>query len=339
MDEPAPRAATAPADDARLTPAEMVQRLSRANVLVVGDAMLDRYIHGHVERLSPEAPVPVLTIAREVALPGGAANVVRNLTALGAACAFVSVVGDDQTGSDLTGLIGGQPGIEPWLLVQGGRTTTRKTRFLADGQHLLRADREQTDPIEARLGERLLRIARDAMAATSLMVLSDYGKGVLSGDLAAALVRIAGELGRKVVVDPASGDCARFAGADVILPTAGELALATGLPTARDDEVDAAAAVLMARYRFGAVMVLRGAAGISVFGAGPALHMALPRDQKLDLFGVTDAALATLAAGLAVAMPLSCAARLAGAAAGIVATRPGTVVARPADLQAVLSEG
>ncbi len=334
MDDPAQRAATAPPEEARLTPAEMVSRLSRANVLVVGDAMLDRYIHGHVERLSPEAPVPVLTIAREVALPGGAANVVRDLTALGAACAFVSVVGDDQTGSDLTGLIGGQPGIEPWLLVQGGRTTTRKTRFLAEGHHLLRADREQTDPIEARLGERLLRIARDAMAATSLTVLSDYGKGVLIDGLAAALVRIAGELGRKVLVDPSSGDCARFAGADVILPTAGELALATGMAVARDEEIEAAAAALMARYRFGAVMALRGAVGISLLGAGPPLHMALPREQTLDLFGVTDAVLATLAAAIAVGIPLSCAGRLAGAAARIVATRAGTVVPRPADLLA-----
>ncbi|MEY4845539.1 MAG: hypothetical protein RL312_1820, partial [Pseudomonadota bacterium] len=107
--------------------------LRRASVLVVGDAMLDRYVYGRAQRISPEAPVPVLTVEREIAMPGGAGNVVRNLTALGAAVAFVSVVGDDQAGSDLTGLIGGQPGVEPWLLVQGGRATTTKTRYLANG--------------------------------------------------------------------------------------------------------------------------------------------------------------------------------------------------------------
>src|SRR5690348_2066815 len=123
---------------------EAVHRLSHTSVLVIGDVMLDRYIYGQVERISPEAPVPILTIDRELAMPGGAGNVVRNLTALGAAVAFISVVGDDQAGSDLTGLIGGQPNIEPWLLVQGGRTTTVKTRFLASGQHMLRADREET---------------------------------------------------------------------------------------------------------------------------------------------------------------------------------------------------
>ncbi len=120
-------------------------------------------------------------------MPGGAGNVVaRNLDGdLGAAVAFISVVGDDQAGSDITGLIGGQPNVEPWLLVQGGRTTTLKTRFLAAGQHLLRTDREEMSPIHPRLAERLVRIARDAMAATSVTVLSDYRKGLLAGELPA----------------------------------------------------------------------------------------------------------------------------------------------------------
>ena len=137
------RGATSPQDLA-----EAVRALGRATVLVVGDAMVDRYVYGHVARVSPEAPVPVLAVEREVALPGGAGNVVRNLTALGSAVAFVSVVGDDAAGSDLTGLIGGQPRVEPWLLVQGGRLTTVKTRFLAAGQHLLRTDYEQNAPMD-----------------------------------------------------------------------------------------------------------------------------------------------------------------------------------------------
>ncbi len=181
-----PDAAAADPDHDRL--AATVRRLSRASVLVVGDAMLDRYIYGEVERVSPEAPVPVLVIQRELAMPGGAGNVVRNLGALGAAVAFVSVVGDDQAGSDLTGLIGGQPGVEPWLLVQGGRATTVKSRMVAQGQQLLRVDREETTPIHPKLGERMLRIARDAMAATSLTVLSDYRKGVMTGDVPGRLV-------------------------------------------------------------------------------------------------------------------------------------------------------
>src|ERR1700757_4293253 len=160
------------------------KRFNRANVLVVGDAMLDRYVYGEVSRVSPEAPVPILTVTREAAMPGGAGNVVRNLIALDAAAAFVSVVGDDQAGSDLTGLIGGQERVEPWLLVQGGRTTTLKTRYIAQGQHLIRADREQTIPLPEKLTERLIRIALDAVAATSITLLSDYRKGVLSDEVA-----------------------------------------------------------------------------------------------------------------------------------------------------------
>jgi len=145
------------------TLAGAIEKLVHASVLVVGDVMLDRYVFGTASRLSPEAPVPVLAVTRELALPGGAGNVVRNLTALGAAAALVSVVGDDQAGSDLTGLIGVQPNVEPWLLVQGSRCTTVKTRFVADGQQLLRADQETTKPIHAKLADRLLRIAGDSI--------------------------------------------------------------------------------------------------------------------------------------------------------------------------------
>jgi D-beta-D-heptose 7-phosphate kinase/D-beta-D-heptose 1-phosphate adenosyltransferase len=207
-----------------------IGRLARASVLVVGDVMLDRYFYGRVSRISPEAPVPVLSVDREVALPGGAGNVVRNLTALGAAVAFVSVVGDDQSGADLTGLVGGQLGVEPWLLVQGGRATTLKTRYVAQGQHLLRADQEEIVPIHPKLAERLLRIAGDAMAATSVTVLSDYGKGVLAEAVASRLVNMARQIGRPVIVDPRGVDYRCYAGADLIMPSAAELAGETGLP-------------------------------------------------------------------------------------------------------------
>jgi D-beta-D-heptose 7-phosphate kinase/D-beta-D-heptose 1-phosphate adenosyltransferase len=144
--------------------AEAVRLLGRTSVLVVGDVMLDRYVYGRVDRISPEAPVPILTIERELAMPGGAGNVVRNLTALGAAVAFISVVGDDQAGSDLTGLVGGQPNVEPWLLVQGGRTTTMKARYLATGQQLFRADREETSAIHPLLLTQRGRIIRATVA-------------------------------------------------------------------------------------------------------------------------------------------------------------------------------
>ena len=192
-------------------------------MLVIGDVMLDRYTYGEVTRISLEAPVPILAIEREVALPGGAGNVVRNLTALGAATAFISVVGDDQAGSDLTGLIGGQPNVEPWLLVQGGRTTTLKTRLMARASNCCGRTGSKPTRSIPKLAERLLRIAVDAMAATSVTVLSDYGKGVLSADVPAKLVEAARKTGRKLIVDPRGSDFARYAGADVVMPNRQEL--------------------------------------------------------------------------------------------------------------------
>ncbi len=314
-----------------------VKRLARASVLVVGDAMLDRYVYGEVERVSPEAPVPILTVTREVAMPGGAGNVVRNLTALEASAAFVSVVGDDQAGSDLTGLIGGQERVEPWLLVQGGRTTTLKTRYIAQGQHLIRADREQTIPLPEKLTERLIRIALDAVAATSITLLSDYRKGVLSDEVATQIIAGAKSLGRRVVVDPKGRDYSRYRGADVVTPNRRELAEATGLSVDSESAIVAAAQVLIARHEFGAVLVTRSEDGMSLITADEVRHYPGEAKDVFDVSGAGDTVVAMLAAALAVDVPLFEAARLANIAGGIVVGKVGTAVARPADLLAAIA--
>jgi D-beta-D-heptose 7-phosphate kinase/D-beta-D-heptose 1-phosphate adenosyltransferase len=314
-----------------------VKRLSHASVLVVGDAMLDRYVYGEVTRVSPEAPVPILTVTREVAMPGGAGNVVRNLIALEAATAFVSVVGDDQAGSDLTGLIGGQQNVEPWLLVQGGRTTTMKTRYIAQGQHLIRADREETIALPEKLAERLIRIASDAMAATSVTVLSDYRKGVLGADVAPRLIAAAKALGRPVIVDPKGKDYARYAGADVVTPNRRELSEATGLSVESETGIVAAAQVLLQRYHFGAVLVTRSEDGMSLITNDEIRHYPAEAKEVFDVSGAGDTVVATLAAALAVQVPIFDAARLANVAGGIVVGKVGTAVARQNDILAVLT--
>ena len=314
-----------------------VKRLPRASVLVVGDAMLDRYVYGEVTRVSPEAPVPVLTVTREVAMPGGAGNVVRNLIALNAGAAFVSVVGDDQAGSDLTGLIGGQQGVEPWLLVQSGRTTTLKTRYIAQGQHLIRADREETMALPARLAERLVRIATDAMAATGITVLSDYRKGVLDAGVAEKLIATAKGMGRRVIVDPKGRDYGRYAGADMVTPNRRELAEATGLSVDDEHGIVAAAQVLLQRYNFGAVLVTRAEDGMSLITPSEIRHYPGEAREVFDVSGAGDTVVATLAAAMAVNVPLADAARLANIAAGVVVGKVGTAVARPDDILAEIT--
>ncbi|EKN01208.1 D-glycero-beta-D-manno-heptose-7-phosphate kinase [Acidocella sp. MX-AZ02] len=311
-----------------------VKKLARASVLVVGDAMLDRYTYGEVTRVSPEAPVPILTVTREVAMPGGAGNVVRNLIALDASAAFVSVVGDDQAGSDLTGLIGGQERVEPWLLVQNGRTTTMKTRYIAQGQHLIRADREERIALPEKLCERLLKIALDAMAATTVTVLSDYNKGVLSAPVCAALIEGAQKLGRKIIVDPKGRDYARYKGADILTPNRKELAEATNMPVESEAQIVTAAKALIAWYGFGAVLVTRSEDGMSLITAEEVLHFPGEAREVYDVSGAGDTVVAALAACIAAEVPLVEAARLANIAGGIVVAKVGTAVARPADLLA-----
>jgi D-beta-D-heptose 7-phosphate kinase/D-beta-D-heptose 1-phosphate adenosyltransferase len=313
---------------------EAVRGLKRASVLVTGDVMLDRFVYGRVERISPEAPIPVVAIEREQTMPGGAGNVVRNLVALGAAVAFVSVVGDDQAGSELTALVGGQPGVEPWLLVQGGRLTTMKTRYLAGGQQLLRADHEQASAIHHKLADRLVRIAGDAARATSVTVLSDYRKGLFAGDTAARLIAAARAGGRRVVVDPKGSDWAPYAGADVITPNRRELAEGAGLPAESEDEIVAASRALIERHNFGAVLTTRAEDGMTlVWNRGVNVrHYPAEAAEVFDVSGAGDTVVAALAAGLATGLALPVAARLANIAAGIVVGKIGTAIARPEEL-------
>ncbi|MDB5382243.1 MAG: bifunctional heptose 7-phosphate kinase/heptose 1-phosphate adenyltransferase [Rhodospirillales bacterium] len=314
-----------------------IRSLKRATALVVGDAMLDRYVYGVVRRVSPEAPVPILAVERELAMPGGAGNVVRNLTAVGVAVAFVSVVGDDQSGSDLTGLIGGQPGVEPWLLVQGGRTTTTKTRFIAAGQQMMRADHEVVAPVHPRLAERVVRIASDAIAATAVVVLSDYGKGVLAGGVAEKLIAAAQAAGRRVLVDPKGRDYSKYAGADLITPNRGELSEATGMPVDTEEAIVAAARALRATHGFGAVLVTRSEDGMTLLEGDDVRHYPAEAPEVHDVSGAGDTVVALVAAGLAAGQKLAVAVRLANIAAGIVVGKVGTAVARESDLLDAIS--
>jgi D-beta-D-heptose 7-phosphate kinase/D-beta-D-heptose 1-phosphate adenosyltransferase len=332
----------AAAEAATAALAAAVRRLANTQVLVIGDAMLDRYIYGAVDRISPEAPVPVLKVENELAVPGGAANVVRNLAALRVAVAFVSIIGDDEAGGDLTGLIGNQPGVEPWLLVQGRRITTLKTRFVAQGRavqghQIMRADREDSRPIHPKLADRLLKIARDAIGATSVVILSDYRKGVLAGDMPAQIIAAARQAGRRIVADVHAPDYHRYEGADVVMAAARDLAVATGMPTDGDASVAAAAAVLRARHGFGAVLVTRGEDGMTLVDAAGTEHFPAESAEVFDIAGTGDTALATLGAGLAAGLELRLATRLANIAASVVVGKIGTSVVRESDLIAAIS--
>jgi D-beta-D-heptose 7-phosphate kinase/D-beta-D-heptose 1-phosphate adenosyltransferase len=324
------------ADNTELLP--YVDRLKTARVLCIGDVMLDHYVYGQVERVSPEAPIPVLWIEREMKTLGGAGNVLRNLRALGAAASFISVVGNDEAGREIGRLVEAQDGAEAHVLVQPQRTTTVKTRYIGGNQQLLRADRESAIPLDPYIREDMLRLARELVADHSVVVISDYAKGVLTEGVALEIIRAAREAGARVIVDPKGGDHIRYRGADLVKPNRRELAHATGMPVATDDEIIAASRSLIERCGFNAVLASLGAEGsVLVSAAGSADVQRAEVREVFDVSGAGDTVVAVVAAALAVGVGLIDAARLGNVAAGIVVGKIGTAVVYESELTAALN--
>ncbi len=313
--------------------ATVVEGMRGARVLCIGDAMLDRFIYGDVERISPEAPIPVMRIHREAAMLGGAGNVVRNLVALGAAATFVSVVGDDDAGRDIGRLIGELPGVDPCLVIEGDRRTTIKTRYIAGAQQLLRADRETLTPISEETVDRLRRMVDAVLPSVDVLVLSDYGKGVLIPTVLAPVMAAAAAAGRPVLVDPKGQDYRIYAGAHLVTPNRKELGEAAKMPVGNDDEIVAAGHRLAGECAVAAVLATRSQDGMTLIGRdGDAIHLPAEAREVFDVSGAGDTVIATLAAALASGATLLQAAKVANVAAGIVVGKVGTAVVHTAEL-------
>lgn len=220
--------------------------LSEQTILCIGDLMLDEFVYGEVSRISPEAPTPVIAVKRAELMIGGAGNVARNLVALGVRCIFVGAVGDDEAGAALTKALGAHSLIEFHLVVDGGRQTTRKVRFVSEhhSAHLLRADWETPSAVDAGSEDALIGHVIRAMSRVGAVVLSDYAKGALTPRVIRAVIDAANERGKPVLVDPKGRDYSIYRGATLITPNRQELADATHSPARTDEEIAAAAAEL-----------------------------------------------------------------------------------------------
>jgi D-beta-D-heptose 7-phosphate kinase/D-beta-D-heptose 1-phosphate adenosyltransferase len=309
-----------------------------ARVLVVGDVMLDRFVYGGVDRISPEAPIPVMRIEREIVMPGGAGNVARNLAALGAKVALLGLAGDDLAADQLNEVLALEPGIEAHLVIDQTWHTIEKTRFIGGRQQLLRVDRESTAQPSDDAVEALIKAALDALAENAVLVLSDYAKGAVGDRVLSRLVKAAAKAGKPILVDPKGSDYRRYKGATLVTPNRAEAALATGESCADDDSAVAAARKLVDESGIANVLVTRGSAGMTlVQGKDSApLHLKAEAREVFDVSGAGDTVVATIAAALAVGRPLPQAARLANAAAGIVVGKIGTAVVHPEELRLAL---
>ena len=311
----------------------LVEALTRSRVLCVGDVMLDHYVYGRVERVSPEAPIPVLRVEREIRKLGGAGNVLSNLHALGAQGCFISVTGGDDAGREVSKLVAGLPGVEAHVLSERGRTTTIKTRYIAETQQMLRADREQSAPLKDSLREDFQRMVEEVLPHYQVTVLSDYAKGVLTEGIAAEIIAAAVQAGHRVVVDPKGRDYGIYRGASVLKPNRRELGEATKRPVGSEAEVVEAARVLIGEHGFGAVLVSLSQDGmLLVEASGATTKLAAQAREVYDVSGAGDTVIAVLAAALAAGAPMPDAARLANVAAGIVVGKVGTAVVHANEL-------
>ncbi|MDI9314042.1 MAG: D-glycero-beta-D-manno-heptose-7-phosphate kinase [Hydrotalea sp.] len=317
--------------------------LTPARVLVVGDAMLDSYVYGRVDRISQEAPIPVLSqIGDPEYRPGGAANVARNIVTLGAGVSLVSMVGDDAAGKILQQLLAGKKGDERLQKFQGfwltdkTRVTTEKTRYTANKQQMLRLDREDTKPIDDAHSAQLLPMIENSMATARAVVISDYGKGLLTRDLLQKTIALAKQKKLPVVVDPKGNDFTKYRGADYITPNRLELQLASNMPTTTTAEVIAAGQQLIAEVGFKGVVATRSEEGLSLIEKNVATHFKTDAQEVFDVAGAGDTVVAVFAAALAAGLPPVFASRLANAGGGVVVGKSGAADATLQEIIAML---
>lgn len=300
--------------------------LSKARVLVVGDVMLDRYWFGDVERISPEAPVPVLLVGKQDERLGGAANVAINAASLGASVTLMGVVGNDEPGRTVQALLE-KSGVRARLLEDPNVPTIVKLRVVARQQQLVRIDFEEK-PTAEHLGTKLEWFEQE-VANHAVVVFSDYGKGAL--EHVADMIAMARKAGITVLVDPKGDDYAKYAGASILTPNRSEFRQVMGTWKTEDELVGKAMA-LRERLGLGALLLTRSEEGMTLFNAEGTFHVPAQAREVFDVSGAGDTVIATLACSLASGAGVQDSVALANKAGGVVVGKLGTAVILPEEL-------
>ncbi len=312
-----------------------LQKVPSLRALVVGDLILDEYFWGSTERISPEAPVPVVDIHRDNLRLGGAGNVVNNLLSLGCHVQVASVVGRDENARLLFERLRYRKLSEEGIIQQEGRVTSRKTRVISNSQQILRIDQESKDPISVESEQRLLDFVAGALGNFDVLLISDYRKGVLTEAVLEQIISLGRARSLPVVVDPKGDDFSKYRGATLITPNRKELKVATGSPLKSEEEIEQVGRRVRAELELDCLALTRSEEGISLFYPD-GRHLRLPAEARevFDVTGAGDTVLAMLGIGLAGGLSLENAARLANIAAGIVVGSIGASTVTPADLLA-----
>lgn len=321
-----------------------IDRFSHIKTLVIGDIMLDRFIYGQVNRISPEAPVPVFRFTRERQMLGGAGNVVANLAALKCQTTFIGVVGRDENGTKIAALLK-QAGAHAHLLKLPAYPTIVKTRLIAGNNHLARVDQEESLPLITDLLPKFRRVLNQAIKAADIVLLSDYNKGVLTDITTPMIIDICNALHKKVIVDPKGSNYAKYRGATLVKPNLKEFSEATGrtyTPQSPNFHADviSGAQRLFHDYRIENLIVTLSEHGMMHVAADQADDLThIPTDAKevFDVSGAGDTSLATLGAALGADTPVKDAMKLANLASGLVVAKLGTATVTAAELKNALS--
>ena len=310
-------------DAARLR--ELLDGFARAKVAILGDIMLDRYVWGDVNRISQEAPVPIVEVRRNSSRFGAAANVAENVATLGAHATLVGVVGDDEAGREVLSLLTGRGVDVDSVVTEPGRPTTTKLRVIAHSQQVVRADSEVTEDVSGEVEAAVLRGLKRAITESDVLVVSDYGKGVVTQATIAAAISAARELGKMVCVDPKESHFASYVGVTAITPNQKEAGGAVGTDIRDEESLLSVGWELSKRLEAECVVITRGEQGMSLFMSdGELVHLPTVARDVFDVTGAGDTVVSTLAVALASGASMEEAAIVANHAAGLVIREVGT---------------
>jgi len=311
----------------------IVSRFKDVTVIVAGDIILDQFIWGKVSRISPEAPVPVVEVQKETVLLGGAANVVNNILSLGGRSLICGVIGDDESGRKLLDILQAKAISSDGIIVWQDHRTTVKTRVVADRrQQVVRFDLENNEQLNQKLRE------RSHLGEVDSVILSDYGKGLLSEDLIRGINESAKGEGRMVVVDPKMDNFDYYKGITLVTPNKSEAEIASGIKIVDEESLKRAGEKLQDRFRSQAVLITRGEEGMTLFEKGEkAVNIPTVAKEVYDVTGAGDTVVGVITLARAAGASFTEAAKIANYAAGIVVGKVGTATVTPEELKEAIS--
>ncbi len=319
-----------------MTYSRILREFKHKKILVIGDLILDRYIWGKVNRISPEAPVPVVEVSRENFLLGGAANVAHNIIALGGQASIVGVAGKDR-GGDIIKRMMEENGIHCDGVLFGSRATTVKTRVIAHGQQVVRFDREDRTQMDGKKLGAILEYIGNAISAHDAVIISDYKKGVVSPGLVKEIMKRARTQNLFIAVDPKVGHFDYYRHVSLITPNLHEASVASGIDIKDEKSLLEAGRMLLRKLACQAVLITRGEQGMSLFRKDSVVHIPTAARNVYDVTGAGDTVIAAFTLAYAAGGTMEDAAVVANHAAGIVVGEVGTAVVKPEQLWKSLS--